>query len=66
MTSDDLDKSCHCEPPLSTNSMNQEKCNKIPNSVNMVVLIEINICSRNSKIFNFVSLNVFFLLQNVC
>lgn len=66
MTSDDLDKSCHCEPPLYTNSMNQEKCNKIPNSVNMVILIEINICSRNSKVFNFVSLNVFFLLQNVC
>ena len=64
MTSDDLDKSCHCEPPLSTNSLNQEKCNKIPNTVNMVILTEINIYSRNSKIFSLT--NLFFLLQNVC
>lgn len=44
----------------------QEKCYKIPNSVNTVILIEINIYSRSSKIFNFASLCVFFLLHNVC
>lgn len=56
MTSDDLDKSCHCEPPLSQTGWIQEKGNKMANSVNIVILIEINIHSRNSKIFNFVSL----------
>lgn len=66
MISDDLDKSCPCESPLSTNRLSSRVNVVKYQSVNIVILIEINIYSRNSKIFNFVLLYVFFLPHNVC